>query len=139
MRKSTFTPEQILQALRQAEAGTVVGDICRKLGAVEFAAHRFRVRSSSIPRYNPNVSAKGPRSAGAARIEPLVSIVEEIPLPVRWRPVIGPAHRGRLEQRDVEAVALWIRIDRHGAIHRVESCPEFKGSGNEEARRRVHV
>jgi len=29
MRKTKFTPEQILQAIRQAEAGTVVGEICR--------------------------------------------------------------------------------------------------------------
>ncbi len=35
MRKSQFTPEQILQALRQAEGGTAVGDICRKLGVAE--------------------------------------------------------------------------------------------------------
>ncbi len=33
MKKSRFTPEQILQALRQVEGGTVVGEICRKLGA----------------------------------------------------------------------------------------------------------
>lgn len=32
MRKSKFTPEQILKALRQAESGTTVVDICRKLG-----------------------------------------------------------------------------------------------------------
>ena len=35
MRKSKFTPEQILQALRQAESGTTVVDICRKLGVTE--------------------------------------------------------------------------------------------------------
>lgn len=29
MRKSKYSPEQIFQALRQAEAGTVVGEICR--------------------------------------------------------------------------------------------------------------
>ncbi len=31
MRKSKFTEEQIAMALRQREAGTTVGEICRKL------------------------------------------------------------------------------------------------------------
>lgn len=42
MRKSKFSPEQILQALRQAEAGTVVGDICRKLGITEATVYRWK-------------------------------------------------------------------------------------------------
>lgn len=42
MRKSKFSPEQILQALRQAEAGTVVGDICRKLGITEATCYRWK-------------------------------------------------------------------------------------------------
>jgi hypothetical protein len=35
MRKKRFTDEQIAFALRQAEAGTAVGEICRKMGVSE--------------------------------------------------------------------------------------------------------
>lgn len=42
MRKSKFSPEQILQALRQAEAGTVVGEICRKLGVTAATFYRWK-------------------------------------------------------------------------------------------------
>ena len=42
MRKSKFTPEQILQALRQAESGTTIVDICRKLGVTETTFYRWK-------------------------------------------------------------------------------------------------
>jgi hypothetical protein len=32
MKRSTFSEEQIVYAIRQAEAGTPVGDLCRQLG-----------------------------------------------------------------------------------------------------------
>lgn len=35
MKRSTFSEEQVIYALRQSEAGTPVGDICRQLGVAE--------------------------------------------------------------------------------------------------------
>ena len=35
MKKSKFSEEQIAYALRQADGGTPVGDVCRQLGGAE--------------------------------------------------------------------------------------------------------
>lgn len=42
MRKSKFSEEQIAMALRQAEAGTPVEEICRKLGVSSATFFRWR-------------------------------------------------------------------------------------------------
>ena len=42
MRKSTFTEEQIAYALRQAESGTPVLEVCRKLGVSEQTFYRWK-------------------------------------------------------------------------------------------------
>lgn len=42
MKKSRFAPEQILQALRQAEGGTVGGELCRKLGVTAATFYPWR-------------------------------------------------------------------------------------------------
>ena len=48
MRKSKFTPEQILQALRQAEGGTAVVDICRKMAVTETTFYRWRKQYTGL-------------------------------------------------------------------------------------------
>jgi putative transposase len=42
MRKSEFTQEQIAFALRQAESGTSVDEICRKLGVTQATFYRWK-------------------------------------------------------------------------------------------------
>jgi putative transposase len=42
MPKKRFTEEQIAFALRQAESGTTIGEICRKMGVAEATFYRWK-------------------------------------------------------------------------------------------------
>jgi putative transposase len=42
MKQKRYTDEQIAFALRQAESGTAVGEICRKLGVSEPTFYRWK-------------------------------------------------------------------------------------------------
>jgi len=42
MRRSRFTEEQIIMALRQAGGGTPIAEICRKLEITESTFHRWK-------------------------------------------------------------------------------------------------
>ena len=42
MKQKRYTDEQIAFALRQAESGTVVAEICRKLGVSEPTSYRWK-------------------------------------------------------------------------------------------------
>jgi putative transposase len=48
MKKSTFTDEQIVYALRQAEAGVPVAEVCRKTGISEQTFYRWKKRFAGM-------------------------------------------------------------------------------------------
>ena len=48
MRKSKCTEEQVAMALRQAEAGTPVAEICRKLQVTEATFYRWKKRFGGL-------------------------------------------------------------------------------------------
>lgn len=48
MRRSKYTEEQIIQALRQAESGTPVAEICRKLEVTETTFYRWKKHYSGL-------------------------------------------------------------------------------------------
>jgi len=48
MTRRTFSEEQIVYALRQAEAGTPVVEVCRKLGVTEQTFYRWKRKFAGL-------------------------------------------------------------------------------------------
>jgi putative transposase len=48
MKRSKFTEEQILFALKQAETGQVVGDVCRQMGISEATFYVWKKRYANL-------------------------------------------------------------------------------------------
>jgi len=48
MKRSRFTEEQVAYALRQAEAGTAAGDVCRQLGVSEATFYVWKKKYANL-------------------------------------------------------------------------------------------
>lgn len=48
MRKSRFTEQQIAFALRQAESGTKVSEVCRKIGVAEATFYNWKKKYGGL-------------------------------------------------------------------------------------------
>lgn len=48
MKKSKFTEEQIAFALRQGESGTVVAEVCRKMGVSEATFYNWKKKYGGL-------------------------------------------------------------------------------------------
>ena len=48
MKKSKFTEEQIAYALRQAETGTKVSEVCRKMGVAEATFYNWKKKNGGL-------------------------------------------------------------------------------------------
>jgi putative transposase len=46
--KKQFTEEQIIYALRQADSGTSVAEVCRKMGIVEQTFYRWKKKYAGL-------------------------------------------------------------------------------------------
>ena len=48
MKRSKFSEEQIVYALRQAEAGTPIGDLCRQLGVSDATFYAWKKKYAHL-------------------------------------------------------------------------------------------
>ncbi len=48
MKRSKFSEEQVAYALRQVEAGTAVGDVCRQLGVSEATVYAWKKKYAHL-------------------------------------------------------------------------------------------
>ena len=48
MKRSRFSEEQIVYAIRQAESGTPVGDLCRQLGVSEATFYTWKKKDAHL-------------------------------------------------------------------------------------------
>ena len=65
MKKSKFTEEQIAFALRQAETGTRVAEVCRKMGISEMTFYRWKRKYGGLGAPSLEAARRGEPAAQA--------------------------------------------------------------------------
>ena len=48
MKRSRFSEEQIVYAIRQAESGTPIGDLCRQLGVIDATVYTWKKKYAHL-------------------------------------------------------------------------------------------
>ncbi|MEP6889906.1 MAG: transposase [Nitrospirota bacterium] len=81
MKRSKFSEEQIVYAIRQADAGTPIGDLCRQLGVRAATCYAGKKRSAA-----PGRECATPTPAAGGRTQPINT--------ARGRPLARQAHAG---------------------------------------------
>ena len=104
MKRSRFSEEQIVYAIRQAESGTPVGDLCRQLGVSEATFYTWKKKYAHLGvselRRLRWVEAEN------ARLKPLVAdlLLDKHMLSEALRKqskTCAPSRTGRLGSRDI--------------------------------------
>ncbi len=109
MKKSKFTEEQSAVALHQHEAGSLVGEVTRKLGVSEQTCYRWKKRFGGGPLRGPPVETTG---RGEPALEADGGGLESGPAHVT-----GGAPKKALKPARVKAIARWL-VDRFGVSAR---------------------
>ncbi|HVE56144.1 MAG TPA: transposase [Pyrinomonadaceae bacterium] len=81
MKKSKFTEQQIVFALKQAETGVAVAEVCRKMGISEATFYNWKKKFSGLgtAASNPHESRNPAPSSAAKKMTALVSGATSIP------------------------------------------------------------
>jgi len=95
MKKSRFTESQVAYALRQADAGTPVSDVCRSLGIAEATFYNWTKNSATDHGYVPGERCTG---VSAGRFFSRVLVSQEY----RARPVSTPHAYARASSQALE-------------------------------------
>jgi putative transposase len=94
VKKSRFTDEQIAFALKQAETGTRIDEICRKLGISDATFYKWRQKYGGL---GPSELRKLKQLE--EEISKLKRIVSDLSLDVLWFQLAGGHERVRLKIR----------------------------------------